>query len=157
MSMEISVLSDKPLRLTAEWQAAIDAEGFPLRLDPNMRLQEAKGFFPAYFGDAITGFECYHDDVGELLKVYNDIDFGHRWTYALGLRILGIEAELRAAWMAGTAYARATGGVLFDPESGDVMQPDRAAEAVRQIERDLPKLRELLAQIRRDSSGKAPS
>src|SRR5947208_11683434 len=120
MSIEMSVLSDRRLASTAEWQRAIDAEGFPLRLDPDCALAEARGFFPAHFGDKLTGFECYHDDAGETMDGYPDIDFGRRWTFAVGFRIIGDFAELRAAWMAATAYAHATGGVVFDPQEGRI-------------------------------------
>jgi hypothetical protein len=139
MSIEMSVLSDRRLASTAEWQEAIDAEGFPLRLDPERALAEASGFFPAHFGEKLTGFECYHDDATEMMDDYPDIDFGRRWEHALGLRIIGDHDELRAAFMAATAYARATNGVVWDGESGEVMLPDRAAEVARQIDRDTPK------------------
>jgi hypothetical protein len=139
MSLEFSVLSDRRLSSTAEWQQAIDAEGFPLRLDPACVLAEANGFLPAHVGDKLTGFECHHDDAGEMIDSYPDIDFGRRWAYALGLRIIGDHDELRAAFMAATAYARATGGVVWDGESGEVMSPDRAAEVTRDIEAQAPK------------------
>jgi hypothetical protein len=138
MSIEISVLSDRQLASTAEWQQAIEAEGFPLRLDPTVKLDEARGFFPAHFGEKLTGFECYHDDATEMIETYADIDFGHRWAHALGLRIGGDHDELRASFMAATAYARATGGVVWDGESGEVMSPDRAAEVTREIDRHTP-------------------
>ena len=149
MSMEVAVLSDRRLATTAEWQQAIDTEGFPLRLDPECALAEARGFFPAHFGDKLTGFECYHDDAAEMMQDYPDIDFGRRWTQALGLRFLGDPHELRAAFMAATAYARATGGVVWDGELGEVMSPDRAAEVTREIERDLPRMEEVTEQARK--------
>ena len=139
MSIEISVLSDRQLASTAEWQQAIEAEGFPLRLDQTVKLDEASGFFPAHFGEKLTGFECSHDDAAEMIDSYSDIDFGRRWAHALGLRLGGDYDELRAAFMAATAYARATGGVVWDGESGEVMSPDRAAEEARQIDADAPK------------------
>jgi hypothetical protein len=139
MSIEMSVLSDRRLASTVEWQAAIDAEGFPLRLEPACALGEVRGFFPAHFEERLTGFECYHDDATEMMDDYPDIDFGRPWAHALGLRIIGDYNELRAAFMAATAYARATGGVVWDGESGEVMSPDRAAEVTRQIDRDTPK------------------
>lgn len=36
MSMEIHVLSDRRLPSVAAWQQAIDAEGFDLKLDPDV-------------------------------------------------------------------------------------------------------------------------
>jgi len=134
MSMEVSVLSDRRLATTEEWQRAIDAEGFSLRLDPEVVLEEASGFFPVQFGDKLTGFECYHDDAAELIAEYPDFDFGRQWTCALGLRMRGDMSEVCAAFMAATAYARATGGIVWDGESGDVLSPDSAVEVTRELE-----------------------
>jgi hypothetical protein len=134
MSIEVSVLSDRRLAGTQEWQRAIDAEGFPLRLDPDVVLEEARGFFPARLGDKPTGFECYHDDAAELIAAYSDIDFGRQWKCALGLRMGGDMAEVCAAFMAATAYARATGGIVWDGESGDVLSPDSALQLAREFE-----------------------
>jgi len=139
MSIEVSVLSDRRLASTEEWQRAIDAEGFSLRLDPDVVLDEASGFFPAQLGGKSTGFECYHDDAAELIAENTDFDFGRPWTCALGLRVGGDMSEVCAAFMAATAYARATGGIVWDGESGDLMSPDRAVEVTRDIERDVPK------------------
>lgn len=139
MSIEVWVLSDRGLARTEEWQQALSAEGFPLRLDPDVVLREASGFFPAWLDDKLTGFECYHDDATEFIASYPDIDFGRQWTCALGLRTRGDFTEVFAAFMAATAYARATGGVVWDGESGEVMSPDRALEATREFERDMSK------------------
>jgi hypothetical protein len=136
MSIELSVLSDRTLATTEEWQRALEAEGFPLRLDESVVFSDASGFFPARFGDRLTGFECYHDDVAEIIETYPDIDFGKPWTCALGFRVGGNFTELFAAFMAATAYARATGGIVWDGESGEVMSPDRSREVTRDIERD---------------------
>jgi len=46
MSMEIHVFSDKPLPPIAAWQQAIDAEGFDLKLDPDVEFETASGFCP---------------------------------------------------------------------------------------------------------------
>lgn len=138
MSIEMSVLSDRALASTEEWQHALDAEGFALRLDPGVVLSEASGFFPARLNDKETGFECYHDDAAELIEAYPDIDFGRRWTHALGFRVGADLTELYAASMAAAAYARATGGILWDGESGEAMSPDRAAQVARDIGRSDP-------------------
>ena len=140
MSIEVVVFSDRRLASTQEWQRALEAEGFPLRLDAEVVLSEASGFFPAHFGDKLTGFECYHDDAAEMIESNPDFDFGKPWMCALDLRVGGDFSELLAAFMAATAYARATGGIVWDGESGEVMPPDRAAQVTRELERDMPRL-----------------
>lgn len=140
MSIVIVAFSDRPLADTAEWQRALDAEGFALKLDASVVLGEASGFFPAHLGEQLTGFEVDHENAAEMIAEYPNFDFGHAWTHALSFRVGGDFTELYAANMAAAAYARATGGVVWDGESGEVMSPDRTAQVARDIGRDLPKL-----------------
>ena len=107
-----------------------------MRLDATLPLAEARGFFPAHLGDKLTGFECYHDDAARMIEDLAETDLGRSWTCALGFRTGGDLTELYAAWMAATAYARATGGIVWDGESGEVMSPDQAAKMTRDIGRD---------------------
>jgi len=62
MSMEVHVFSDTRLPSIAAWQQAIDAEGFDLKLDPEVELATASGFLPAKLRGKKSGFEIYHDD-----------------------------------------------------------------------------------------------
>jgi hypothetical protein len=139
MSIEIYALSDRRLASIAEWQQAIDREGFALRLDTSRPFEGLSGHLPAHRGGQHAGFECDHWDAAELIDGYNDIEFGHRWTENLAFRFGGDDFALWGAYAAATAYARATDGVVFDSESGTVLQPDKAAEIARGIERNLPK------------------
>lgn len=85
----------------------------------------------------LTGFECYHHDAAELIRASPDTDFGHAWKYVLGFRWFGSKvSELRAAWMAPTAYAQATGGVVFDDQEGKFRTAVEAREVVREVEQD---------------------
>ncbi len=141
MSIEIFALSDRRLGSMAEWQQAIDREGFDLRLDTTRPFEELGGHLPAWRGEQHAGFECDHFDPGELLdqEGLEDIDFGHRWTHMLAFRFGGNLYALWGASAAAAAYARATGGVVFDGESGEVMQPDQAADIARNVESHLDK------------------
>ena len=137
MSIEMFVLSDRKLASIAAWQQAIDQEGFDLRLDTSRPFEQLAGYLPAKRGEHEAGFECDHWDPADILdeEYIEPIDFGpHRWTQALAFRIGGNFFELWGSSAAAAAYARATGGVVFDSESGEVMQPDRAAEIARQNE-----------------------
>lgn len=92
------------------WQAAISAEHYPLLLSDEIPLENLKGFLRCSLRGQLTGFECYHDDANEFMRTHSDINFGHAWQDALGLRWLGGKKdELHAAWIAATAYAQATG------------------------------------------------
>jgi hypothetical protein len=137
MSMELQVLSDKQLYSIAEWQAAIDTEGFPLRLAEGRRMDTIDGFLPSYLQNRLTGFECSWWDAGEVVAAHPATSFGHAWKYALGFRWAGSKRdEMRAAWMAAVAYARATDGVVFDDLDGKVRSPEEALTIVHDLESD---------------------
>jgi hypothetical protein len=60
MSLEICVLSDARLSTVAEWQHAIDAEGFALRLADAKPFRDLRGLLPSYLHNQKTTFECHH-------------------------------------------------------------------------------------------------
>jgi len=138
MAMELHVLSERRLNSIGEWQRAIDAEYFPLQLAANLRFETLSGFVPVRLEGKTCGFECYHDDATVVMNDDGELNFGRSWTYALSFRIAGDFAELRAAWMAATAYAHATSGVVFDPQDDRLYDYKQAREAVREIERNWP-------------------
>jgi len=141
MSIEIFVMSDRRLGSMAEWQKAIEQEGFDLRLDASRPFEALRGHLPAWRGSQPAGFECDHWDPADILDNDDlaDIDFGRRWAQTLAFRFGGDFLALWGAFAAATAYARATGGVVFDRESGEVLTPDKSAEVVRDIELELGK------------------
>jgi hypothetical protein len=157
MSIEIFALSDRRLGSMAEWQEAIDREGFDLKLDQSDSIENLSGHLPAKRGEQHAGFECDHWDPADLLDMEElaDVDFGHRWTQMLAFRFGGDIRALWGAFAAAAAYARATDGVVFDGESGEVLTPDRAAEIARDIEQEMPafdamKVDEIVDKVVRD-------
>jgi len=141
MSIEIFVMSDRRLSSIAEWQKAIEQEGFDLRLDDSRPLASIGGHLPAWRGSEPAGFECDHSDPADLLDNDDlaDIDFHRRWTQTLAFRFGDDFLALWGAFAAATAYARATGGVVFDGEGGEILTPDKAAEITRDVELELGK------------------
>jgi hypothetical protein len=139
MSIEIFVLSDRALGTIAEWQQAIDAEGFDLRLDTSRPFDALSGHLPAHRGEKHAGFECDHWDSKDVMdeEFCPGVDFGHAWTRALAFRFGGDFHALWGAYAAAAAYARATAGVVFDGESGEVLAPDKAVEVARDLEQEL--------------------
>ena len=137
--MEIHILSDRKLTTIAAWQKAIDAEGFNLKLDPEVEFESASGFLPGLLHAKQSGFECFHDDVGELMETYAEtpaLHSGHRWKHALSFRWGSFAHEGVAVFMAATAYAQATGGAVFEPEEGRMLTLDECRELARKWERE---------------------
>jgi hypothetical protein len=152
--MEIEVFSDRRLTTTAEWQRAIGVERFPLRLDADVKFESSRGFVPAVLGDSKTGFECFHDDAREAMASFGR-HFDRPWRFALGIRWVGSRVdELQAAWMAATAYAAATDGIVFDCEESKALKPQQARDAIHRIKRQIPRMEELVAEIKRKFSAK---
>lgn len=139
--MELWVFSDKQLDSIAEWQDAIDAEDYPLKLDDKAPLKSIEGFLPAHLRGELTGFECCHEDPRKLISGNSDLNFGHDWKYVLAFRWVGSKVnEQRAAWMAGVAYARATEGIIFDDQEGKFRSATEARDVVRDVELDMPEI-----------------
>lgn len=138
MAMEMHVFSDRQLNSMAEWQCAVDNEGYPLKFSPDARLESTNGFLPSSLRGQDTGFECYQDDAQRTMEHYGTDNFNGQWKFALGFRWRGDFSELQAAWIAATAYAHATNGIVFDPEAGRAYSAQEAAKVVSDIERELP-------------------
>lgn len=149
MAMELQVFSDRRLNSVAEWQRAIDAEGFALHLAGDVHLPTARGFLPATLDKQQTGFECYHDDAKQSMSFLGADHFNHAWQYALGFRWGGDFSQLEAAWMAATAYAAATGGIIFDHEEGRVFTPQQARDLVAKFVRERPQTKARMEEIMR--------
>lgn len=134
MAMEIFALSDRRLNSIGEWQRAIDADKFALQLSAETPFAQLSGFLPVRYDNIPSGFECDHWEPRAVMDEDPSVAFGHSWKYALAFRFGGRPGELESAWMAATAYARATAGVVFDTEENRIFQPDEAARLVRKIE-----------------------
>lgn len=122
----------------SEWQKAIDTEGFAVRLTDDEPFADVSGFLPVKLRDKQTGFECYHVDSREMIDTYDDVQFSREWKYALVFVWGGDFAEMQATWMAATAYARATSGIVFDPQASQLLTASQAFDVVQDNERALP-------------------
>lgn len=141
MAMEIYILSARAMVSIDEWQRSIDDSGFPLRLSTGVPFAKVRGFVPATLEGENTGFECNHWRVSDVLEAYQ-ADIPAQWVHALALRMTGRTSEVVSAYMAASAYARGTGGAVFDCEEGKVISAQRAAEIAREIEIMAPRIEE---------------
>lgn len=71
-----------------QWQAAVDAAGFDLKLDPELKVFEDEGFMPCKLFGKDSGVETYYspidevfDDLAEAEELAGDRDFciSFRW------------------------------------------------------------------------------
>ena len=154
MSMELHVLSDRTLDSVAEWQRAIDREGFQLRLSNDVHFPTARGMLPVTLEGKQTGFECYHDDAMETIRFLGASHFTHFWKFALGLRWGADFSALEAAWMAGTAYAASANGIIFDHEEEKVFTSQQGREVVAKLVSDRPRIKAFMEELERKRSVK---
>jgi len=149
MSMEMIVMSDRQIDSMAEWQAAIDREGYPLQLAADIKFEYLSGFLPSHLRGELTGFECFHEDAANLIRNHPDIKFDHDWKYCLAFAWLGSKwKELMAAWMAGTAYAHATDGIIFDAAQEKFVTRDEARQIVHELEHPTPAQQAAMGEVR---------
>lgn len=135
MSIEIYVLSDQKLNSMSEWQSAIDAKGFPLRLSAATPFASSHGALPVVLRDRPSAFECDHWDAKVLMSETPKVTFERSWRYALAFRWGGdIDAGV-SAYLAAAAYAEATVGLVLDCAEGKLISPARAAEVAAELDR----------------------
>ena len=132
MAMEMFVLSDRELNSISEWQIAIDAKSFPLKLD-QADFKTHSGFLPARLNGELTGFECDHFPAAEFIDGTPNVDFGHNWMFVLAFRWIGDFKEMTAACMAAASYAAATEGVVLDDQEAKIRTVAEAMEEARYL------------------------
>ena len=77
--MRLFVFSDRQVSSIAEWQRAIEAEGFALRFSTTGPADELSGSVAAKLGNDDAGFECNQESSADIMARYPDVDFGHAW------------------------------------------------------------------------------
>jgi hypothetical protein len=143
MSIEIFALSNRRVASFNRWQEQIDVASLHLVLPTQGSIDKLHGFLPVRLEGNASGFECAHCDPNEVAKLYPNIDFGRNWTRAIAFNSQGLEEDL-AAYQAAAAYAKATEGIVFDPQEGLVMSPQQAFAAAGQLKANIPKMKEIL-------------
>jgi hypothetical protein len=138
MSMEIYVFSNKHLSSIGAWQEAIDTEHFALALNTERPIGKLQGLLPVIWNGNQTGFECDHRRPNAVIETYPNAHIDSRWKYCLAFRW---GADVRAclgAYMGASAYAKATDGVVFDPDAGKTFTPQQAKQMAIKIEKEMP-------------------
>ena len=144
---EIFVFSDGRVGSIAEWQHAIDKEGFALRLSTHSHSSEVSGQVHARLGHDDAGFECDQVDSAELMARHSDVDFGHPWKLALAFRSGPDLKSNIASWIGAVIFARVTGGEVFDPQEGKLYAPEEVLSSLREVERDIRQVEDELKKL----------
>jgi len=87
----------------------------------------------------MTGFECYYCDFQEILTDHPDIRFGRSWSNCLIFRWGSDLDECIAAYASAAAYAKASDGILFDPQDSSLMSWQEALAEIPRIRRESEK------------------
>jgi hypothetical protein len=145
MSMEVFVFSDRRLSSMNEWQRVIDSERLGIVLPVDDSIDGLRGYLPLHHYGKKTGFECRHRDAAEMMTFLHDVDLGPRWAQCLCFIWGGDFDEGLAACMASAAYAKATGGIVYDPQDDVIMSPSEALDLARRMEAELPKAKQIVA------------
>ena len=118
MSMDLYVFVDHSSTLTVfEWQQAIDASQFPLRLDKNIDLRKWSGFFPVVLKNKKTGFYFLNADIEQLANDIPEVK-RQRSTAAYDFSFGGHFLEGASAYYMAAALVVSFNGRAFDPQSG---------------------------------------
>lgn len=95
----------------------------------------------------MCGSSAITSSTPELIVDWPDVDFGHAWKLVLAFRIGASFKSLLGAWIAATAYARATDGIVFDEADAKLNPPDDALKLIRNLERDLPRFEQQMKEL----------
>ncbi len=97
----------------SQWQAAIDAAGFDLKLDPSLEPFEHSGFLPCTLFGADSGVETYYDPASEVIsdpdllnELYGGRDFCIRFRWGGSFR------EAACAMILSYSLAKSCGAVV---------------------------------------------
>jgi hypothetical protein len=153
MATEIFVFCDRQIGSIAEWQAAIDAEGFALRLSTSGLSNEVSGH--ARFGHDDAGFECDQADSAALMARYPAVDFGHAWRCVRAFRSGPDLKSNIVSWIGVVIFAKVAGRKVFDPQEGKLYAPEEALDPLREVERDILQVEDELKKLK-ERSRKAP-
>ncbi|RDV04846.1 hypothetical protein [Undibacter mobilis] len=121
-------VSNERLPSIAAWQQAIDAEGFDLKLDPIVEFLTASGFPAGDVARQAIWFRELSRNPRELMETYaDDVPYFTScpaWKHALSFRWGSLAHEGVSVFMAAVANAKATGGVVFDPQESSILTLD---------------------------------
>lgn len=131
MSMELHVfLAKSRVPDFRQWQAAIDALGYDVKLDGSLAVDRVEGFVPVKLKGRTSGFELYLESGADLLKSYSNARAAvANRDVALSFRWGGDLNEMVCVLVAAAALTQLADGVWYDPQEDETRD---AAGAIRE-------------------------
>jgi hypothetical protein len=125
MSVDLTVyLRRSAMPTPSAWQDAITASGLPVELDTDFDPDTFSGFLPCMIRGAASGFEYFADELSAddaaELEAPKGSDFSVTLVTHSDLK------EFACSAVAAGVLAKVSGGLLFDPQSGDSIPADEA-------------------------------
>ena len=123
---------DVRLPSVQEWQQALDLSGTGIVIDPTVDLRRHAGYLPARYHGHESGFEWYYGPAEEISGQMPEA-IGDR-THAVDFVTHSDMRELVCGLVAGAILAKLADGLVFDEESGEFIDGDKALELARRVE-----------------------
>ena len=133
MSVDLTVyLRRSAMPTPSAWQDAIAASGLPVEIDTDFDPDTFSGFLPCTIRGAASGFEYFADELSADDAAELDAPKGSDFSVTL-VTHSDLKEFVCSAVVAGV-LAKVSGGLLFDPQSGDSIPADEAlAWSIEQI------------------------
>lgn len=119
----VFALSNRDLGSIADWQAALDARDFLVRLRLDTLTFAADALSHGVLGDRPVDFLAERRSTQEVVGPTHP-DEVRRWRFAYAFDSLGRLEQSLAANMMAIAFATATGGVIFSTRAGTRSESD---------------------------------
>ena len=118
MALELyALLPQRVLPQRQQWQAAIEALGLPVVLDPELDLPRTTGFRPCIVSGQASGCEIMIDSPVELVAAYPALQTaGIQYSTAISLRWGGDLRECACAMAAAAGLVSSWGAVAYYPD-----------------------------------------
>ena len=129
-------LQEDRLPTIAEWQGALDEEECGIALERIDDLRKHTGYLPASYRGHQSGFEWFFGPVAEVVGDKPEA-VGNR-SHAIDFVTHSDMRELICGMIAGAVLAKLADGLVFDEESGEYIDGNRALEIAKKLEKNYP-------------------
>ncbi len=118
MSVDLIVyLPRASMPTPARWAQAIRDAGFPVELESDFDPDTATGFRPCRYRGALSGFEYYSSPLSKQER--NELGAPPNCDFSVNLVTHADLREFAVSLIAASVLCHLSGGVLFDPQTGE--------------------------------------